>query len=328
LSFADSDLLREVACKATIKTYRRGEVIFRQSDPGDAFYLVRSGGVKVHKRFGSSSQQDITIRHLGIGQYFGEMALLNPRDPTRTATITAMKTTEVIALQKADFDALIARAPDFKRALEEKMRERWIDELGRKIKESQSGNQYNHILGTGIGEGTNVLFIDETKCIRCDQCVTACADTHHGYSRLQRTEGPILGNLLIPTSCRHCENPMCLSDCPPGDAIRRDPNGEVYIVNDKCIGCGNCAKNCPYDAIQMAPMVKRPPTGPIDRLLDLIGIRPAQSPIPLDSPTKAMKCDLCREDPRGPACVRICPTGAVLRYAPHEFLEQARGKEV
>ena len=41
-----------------------------------------------------------------------------------------------------------------------------------------------------------------------------------------------------------------MKDCPP-DAIRRTPNGEVFI-RDNCIGCGNCERNCPYGVIHMA----------------------------------------------------------------------------
>ncbi|MBI5184604.1 MAG: 4Fe-4S binding protein [Nitrospinae bacterium] len=55
--------------------------------------------------------------------------------------------------------------------------------------------------------------------------------------------------LLLPTSCRHCEDPSCMSRCPTG-AISRDFSGEIYH-KDFCAGCGNCAKNCPYGNISM-----------------------------------------------------------------------------
>src|SRR6185295_19159729 len=131
--------------------------------------------------------------------------------------------------------------------------------------------------------------IDENKCVRCDQCVNACAATHGGQTRLYRTEGIIFANLLVPTSCRHCENPMCLTDCVAGDAILRDPNGEVYI-RDNCIGCGNCAKNCPYNNILM--LHEKKPRTAWDRLLGLVGF--AAKPEMDDGPAKAVKCDLCR----------------------------------
>jgi Fe-S-cluster-containing hydrogenase component 2 len=136
---------------------------------------------------------------------------------------------------------------------------------------------------------------------------------------LYRNEGIIFGNLNVPTSCRHCENPLCLTDCPPGDAIQRDPRGEVYINEEKCIGCGNCAANCPYSVIFM--LHAKPKVGAMGRLLNLIGLAQEQA-IAEDSPTKAVKCDLCRNDAAGPACVRSCPTGAAVRVTPAEYFEK------
>ena len=40
-----------------------------------------------------------------------------------------------------------------------------------------------------------------------------------------------------------------MADCPP-NAIHRGPDGEVFI-DDSCIGCGNCQRNCPYGVIRM-----------------------------------------------------------------------------
>ena len=67
--------------------------------------------------------------------------------------------------------------------------------------------------------------------------------------------GPTFAQIHVPTSCRHCEHPHCMKDCPP-DAIHRAPNGEVFI-DDTCIGCGNCERNCPYGVIQLAPVDPR-----------------------------------------------------------------------
>ena len=173
----------------------------------------------------------------------------------------------------------------------------------------------------GVFEGTDVLLIDENRCVRCNQCVSACAGTHGGQTRLYRTEGIIFANLLVPTSCRHCENPLCLSDCLAGDAILRDPKGEVFI-RDNCIGCGNCAKNCPYGNIHMMHGSTRKELGPLDRLLVMLGVQSTPPPTDHDGPAKAVKCDLCRDNAHGPACVRICPTGAAMRVAPEEYFRR------
>ena len=115
---------------------------------------------------------------------------------------------------------------------------------------AESGDLIKFLVREGLGEATDVLLIDESLCVRCDNCEKACAETHHGVSRLNREAGPTFAMLHVPTSCRHCEDPHCMNDCPP-DAIHRAPNGEVFI-NDQCIGCGNCERNCPYGVIQMA----------------------------------------------------------------------------
>ena len=113
-----------------------------------------------------------------------------------------------------------------------------------------------------------------------------------------------------------------MTDCPP-DAIRRAPNGEVYI-RDNCIGCGNCERNCPYGVIRMAYTPPRKP-GLARWLLFGSGTGPGQAPVPddiaRDSEKKAVKCDMCKDLDGGPACVRACPTGAALRLNPEQFVD-------
>lgn len=110
-----------------------------------------------------------------------------------------------------------------------------------------------------------------------------------------------------------------MKDCPP-DAIRRAPNGEVYI-QDNCIGCGNCERNCPYGVIQMAGRNEAAPSL-IGWLLTGRGPAPGRRQPLNESSTekKAVKCDMCTNLPGGPACVRACPTGAALRMAPADFV--------
>jgi Fe-S-cluster-containing dehydrogenase component len=114
----------------------------------------------------------------------------------------------------------------------------------------EAGDVLEFLLQQGLGEATDVLLIDKALCVNCDNCEVACAETHDGTSRLNRQGGAIFAEVHVPTSCRHCEDPHCMTDCPP-DAIQRAPGGEVFI-GDNCIGCGNCERNCPYDVIQMA----------------------------------------------------------------------------
>lgn len=87
-----------------------GEAIIRQGDPGDRFYVVRSGAVRVER-----DGQDLA--RLGPGDAFGEIALL--LDVPRTATVTALQTTALLALDAHDFRDVLAsylgRAPELER---------------------------------------------------------------------------------------------------------------------------------------------------------------------------------------------------------------------
>ena len=186
---------------------------------------------------------------MAAGNYVGEMALLS--DAPRMGTVRASVATEAIVLDGVRFKQTVARHPTLRASLEE----RFLDRIRANVQmesQGESGSIISYLLQQGIGEATDVLLIDESLCIRCDNCEKACADTHGGTSRLNREAGPTFAQLHVPTSCRHCEHPHCMKDCPP-DAIHRAPNGEVFI-QDTCIGCGNCERNCPYNVIQMAPL--------------------------------------------------------------------------
>lgn len=316
---AHRTFLRSIAARASTCSYKHGEVVFKEGDQADAFYLVRSGSMKVSKRSGPAGKE-VVVNHLPVGRYFGEIALLDPEKPTRTATVTATKQSEAIRIKKKDFRTILERYPDFERQLKENMQKYLVRGLEVSLREVGEDHLINRLMDSGVFEGTDVLLIDENKCVRCDQCVNACANTHDGQTRLYRTEGIIFGHLLVPTSCRHCENPMCMTDCPPGNAIMRDPKGEVFIHRDRCIGCGNCAKYCPYGNIFMVHEAKHHEMGPVDKLLAMIGVKGQESHE--EGPTKAVKCDLCKDVGHGPACVRICPTGAAMRVSPNEYFRK------
>src|SRR5437868_435783 len=124
-------------------------------------------------------------------------------------------------------------------------------------------------VATGIIDGSNVLVMDMDLCIRCGNCSLACHKVH-GQSRLLRRgiqiERPAkigkkrLQHALVPQVCLHCADPECLTGTPTG-AIFRDPLGSVDIDVTSCIGCFDCATQCPYDAISMVPRKEPPPNG-------------------------------------------------------------------
>jgi CRP-like cAMP-binding protein/Fe-S-cluster-containing hydrogenase component 2 len=308
--------LDEMVHEAQVKTFPAGATLFSEGDEPDGLYLLRKGSVTISRLIGG---KDVVLSYVAAGNYVGEMALMSQE--RRTATVRAAVTTEAIVLPPLAFKKVLERDPTMRGGIEAKVLQRLAQNVHRE--ESGAGSLMSFLVSQGLGEATDVLLIDESLCIRCDNCEKACADTHGGTSRLDRQAGPSYASIHVPTSCRHCENPHCMKDCPP-DAIHRNPNGEVYI-QDTCIGCGNCQKNCPYGVIQMAPAagVRRPSLWAwlLTGLTDEPGRRQAKAA--KDEQKVAVKCDMCKELSGGPACVRACPTGAAIRVSPEGFLDVA-----
>jgi Fe-S-cluster-containing hydrogenase component 2 len=237
----------------------------------------------------------------------------------RSATVRATVATESVFLSAGTFASMILSDAGLRERVQGTVKERLAENL-RMESAPEAGDLISFLMQQGLGEATDVLLIDETLCIGCDNCEKACAETHGGTSRLDRAAGPSYAQVHVPTSCRHCEDPHCMKDCPP-DAIRRAPNGEVYI-EDSCIGCGNCERGCPYGVINMASEKEAAP-GLWSWMLTGRGPAPGQRR-PIDASSmekKAVKCDMCKDLPGGPACVRACPTGAALRMSPDEFVK-------
>jgi CRP-like cAMP-binding protein/thioredoxin reductase/Fe-S-cluster-containing hydrogenase component 2 len=304
--------LNAVALAADLRSYKAGDVLFNEGDAADGLHVIRNGSVSVSKKIGG---RDIVTSYVAAGNYVGEMGLVG--QTRRSATVKATVATESIFLSAEVFLRLLERNEGLRERVQEKVRERLSENL-RMEAQPEAGDLISFLMQQGLGEATDVLLIDESLCIGCDNCEKACAETHGGTSRLDRAAGPSYAQVHVPTSCRHCEDPHCMKDCPP-DAIRRAPNGEVYI-QDSCIGCGNCERNCPYDVIQMASAKEDAP-GLLSWILTGRGPAPGERQAVDDTSAakKAVKCDMCKDLSGGPACVRACPTGAALRMSPAEF---------
>jgi CRP-like cAMP-binding protein/thioredoxin reductase/Fe-S-cluster-containing hydrogenase component 2 len=309
------ELLEEVARTCVLHTYKAGETVFHEGDPANCLHLVRRGSLMVSRNIGG---REIVLSYLPAGNYVGEMGIMG--GGVRSATVKAAVLTETIELSAEAFEMLTMQNPQLRRKLEEEYKDRLTRNL---LMQQQpgGGDIISFLMGQGLGEATDVLLIDESLCIRCDNCETACAETHDGTSRLNREAGPTYAYVHVPTSCRHCEHPHCMKDCPP-DAIHRAPDGEVFIA-DNCIGCGNCQQNCPYGVIQMADTSNKT-SGLLSWLMFGLGSAPGQSKSTAkksDSDTikKAVKCDMCKDIKGGAACVRACPTGAAIRINPEQL---------
>ncbi len=329
LSRAD---ISELVAGAEVLTARAGEVVLAEGDEGNDIYIIRRGSMIVEKLVGG---KPVFLSYLPAGSYVGEMALID--GGRRTATVKAAIRSELIRLPGDAFAQLLARKPELLRKAQADMAARrdinaFIE--GRKDNFSGVVDMYSQtaqfLIDNGIGEATDVLLIDETLCVGCDNCEKACADSHDGLSRLNREAGRTYAHLHVPTSCRHCEHPHCMADCPP-NAIKRGPDGEV-VIDDTCIGCGNCERNCPYGVIRMDSV---PPPKPslLNWLLFGSGPGPGEPSKKwrkkhlaggVEQPKKAIKCDMCSGIEGGPACVRACPTGAAIRVSPEGFLSVSR----
>jgi CRP-like cAMP-binding protein len=97
--------LEAVARRASWVTVPAGHVIIREGEPGDRFYVLASGAVRV-ERDGAALLRGLT----SPGDGFGEIALL--RDVPRTATVTAAADTELLVIERGPFLAAVTGHPD------------------------------------------------------------------------------------------------------------------------------------------------------------------------------------------------------------------------
>lgn len=97
--------LSELAQSTRLSRHAPGELIVRQGDDGDRFYLIRRGSVSVEVADGGGTR---TVATLGHFEFFGERSLL-VREP-RNATVRAREELELYSLGKEDFEVAVARS--------------------------------------------------------------------------------------------------------------------------------------------------------------------------------------------------------------------------
>ncbi|MGD0586465.1 MAG: formate dehydrogenase subunit beta [Oryzomonas sp.] len=170
-------------------------------------------------------------------------------------------------------------------------------------------------------------LIDVTKCIGCKACQVACMEwndtrdvigTCHGvldnppdltenswtvmrYAEVEIEPGK-LEWLIRKDGCMHCGNPGCLKACPAPGAIVQYSCGIVDFQEENCIGCGYCIAGCPFNIPRLS-----------------------------SKDSKVYKCTLCSDRVvvgLEPACVKTCPTGAIVFGSKDDMLHHVEERIV
>lgn len=326
LSSLPEQAITDLLDKAELKTLKAGETILKEgAKPNDA-YLVRSGFLRVFRKLETGKERALV--YFREGDMFGLAGLLMGEKQS-PFSVQATTRSEVIRIPGNHLFQVLSRYPQARQVLEggAATAERVARDNTfmpapaggpKSMPATQLAMSAEVLVEKGLATGSEVLVIDQNKCVNCQNCVDACG-RRHKYSRLA-LQGLQVENYLFPTACRHCEDPVCLLCSVNG--IVRLPSGEITIVEDNCIGCGACAERCPYGNIRMHP-AEKPQQSFLQRLMGFFGLRARKEALDELKPGAlrvAVKCDLCAGYPDY-ACVTACPVGAAFRIDPMKSLE-------
>lgn len=156
------------------------------------------------------------------------------------------------------------------------------------------------------------LDLDMEKCSACGACAVACMDQNDidpsretPFRNVFCLDRPAAGGEMraeyASLACMHCTDAPCVLACPSG-CLRKDPvTGFTLYDNQNCIGCHSCAMACPFGVPSF------------------------------NGEGKMEKCDGCSvrvAHGMEPACVRVCPTGALRLYTEEEYRQAHQGTSV
>ena len=351
---ADDAIVEQLRDIGKFMVYAKHHVLCQEGKPIDRVLLIKSGWVR--RVSGVPVDATSTGVVLGIGESIGAdflgagncLGLEGAKQPEPWKfTASVMARTEVLEIPVAP----LASNPD--------LRNRIIAAFSafsaaddkpppiEEVKDLRALASAEEEINTGIVDGANLLVMDMDLCVRCGNCSLACHKIH-GHSRLVRrginitrpvTIGrPQTQHVLSPQVCMHCKDPECLTGCPTG-AIFRDPRGFVDIDPATCIGCFDCATQCPYDAISMVPrnangIAQFDLSGTLNKALSFKAT-PVSLPAETADDVVAIKCNLCEHtslNPQGASrqaysCEENCPTGALVRVDPVEYFTEVRNTQ-
>ena len=356
-----SKLLTKLREAARFTVYPKDHLFFREGDPIDKLVFINNGWVRRVRGAAPNPamvrsltsnpmladlvmevDRDVGLDFLGAGNWLGLEAITSKDQASWSYTATIMARTELLEIAISDLRSepelvrLAAEAfPPFSGV---------DDRPPQPPADTRTVIAAAKEISTGIVDGTNLLVMDMDLCIRCGNCSMACHKVH-GQSRLLRhgihITRPVKPNsrsiqhVLMPSVCLHCQDPECLTGCPTG-AIARFAEGQIDIEPKTCIGCGDCATQCPYNAISMVPRKSPvvPSPGLLGTLKSWLSLAPPTEPPPVTETENllAVKCNLCENTPLNPkgakkaaySCQENCPTGALVRVNPREYFSEAK----
>ncbi len=283
-----------------LERLRREPIVVEEGKPVEAVMLIRNGFGRMTSELGEGHR---TIAYLGRGRAFGAEDLVLAAERGESAvwrrSLRAVGHLDTLQIPPDVFLAEVAPQ------IPGKQLARWRDRASEQDAThlpppgAAPARTLDFLVDQRLVNGSQSMVIDLDRCTRCDDCLRACASTHDGNPRFTR-EGLLHDQLQFAQACMHCVDPVCMIGCPTGAIHRDEETGVVRINDDTCVGCSTCANSCPYSAIQMVEI--REPSGAI--VIDEATGQPL---------LRATKCDLCADQPTGPACQHACPHDALIR---------------
>ncbi|RAV09419.1 Crp/Fnr family transcriptional regulator [Paenibacillus contaminans] len=104
----------------TERKCKKGTILFFEGEPGDEFFIIKSGMVKIYRL---DEFREIILSMFREGDFFGDMALFR-QDMKRTATAEAMEATSLYVLSRSDFASFTETCPKILLVLLETLSER------------------------------------------------------------------------------------------------------------------------------------------------------------------------------------------------------------
>ncbi len=295
---------KKLVTKSAAERLKDEPMIAEEGNYTNGLVVIRNGFTRVSQAFGSGHR---TSSYLGRGQTYGlEEIVYNWKNSSQIPlrySLRAVGYVDVLIIPTAVMENLVfPNMPQEQLALLTQP----IESQSRRAVSLSQMKQSREAIGSDFLEflvehryinGTAAMLIDQDRCVRCDDCVRACAAAHDNNPRFLR-HGRTYGNYMVANACMHCVDPVCMIGCPTG-AIHREPKGQVVINDNTCIGCATCANSCPYNNIRMVQIQSEDQEWILDH---------EERPV-----IKATKCDLCIDQLGGPACQRACPHDALKR---------------